>query len=137
MTILVIDDELDTLKGIVSAIQNEGFRVDTMNDPYAARTRIVERPDSFDFAIVDKMLTPEASMIPEDEYPEPDSFLRLGLDLVRLIARQSPRRPVIFLSSVLDPQDRKELGIFEKVVVQDKGNIKSEQIVRLIRSMRY
>ena len=137
MKILVVDDELAGLTAIIKAIQGEGHNVNAISDPYRARDVILDQPDSFQLAIIDKTMTPDPATVPDDEYPEAEDFERLGLTLVHLICKQTPRCPVIFLSAFLDAQDRKELGGFVNVVVLDKGGVKVDSMIKLIRRMRY
>jgi CheY-like chemotaxis protein len=137
MKILVVDDELDGLRAIIKAVEDEGHTVEAISDPYTARKLIIEQTISFQLAIIDKTMKPDPSAIPDDEYPEPEDFYRLGISLVQLICEREPRCPIIFLSAFLDAQDRKELGNRENVVVLDKGGVKVDSVIKLIRRLRF
>ena len=137
MKIMIVDDELEGLSAIIQGINGEGHTVEAISNPYQARNRIGAEPLPFQMAIIDKTMKPDPSMIPMDEYPEPGDFLRLGVTLVNQICAREPRCPVIFLSAYLDAQDRKDLGGFSNVVVLDKGGIKIDSILNVIRRLRY
>jgi len=137
MKILVVDDELDGLTAIIRAMKGEGHTVQAISNPYEARDLIGGEQFPFEMAIIDKTMKPDAAAIPEDEFPEPEDFQRLGLNLVSQICGRAPRCPIIFLSAFLDAQDRKELSGLENVVVLDKGGVKVDSILKLIRRLRY
>src|SRR5690348_6430238 len=111
MTILVVDDELASLKAITESLNAEGHRLVTYDNPDRAKEYIrSKRPLDFQLAILDKMIRPAPpGVLEEDEFPEPEAYLRSGIEILHMVRQQDARVPIIFLSGFLEQDDRREL----------------------------
>jgi CheY-like chemotaxis protein len=138
MTILLVDDELTSLRAIIGSLEAAGHTVLKVDDPDSARSIITCEPRTFQLAILDKTMRPKAPDALDDveDFPAFQDFERLGLDLVHLLCGLAPGTPIIFLSGYLEAEDRKELGKLNNVHIVDKGVVSGESLIRLIRRIR-
>ena len=76
MTILLVDDELATLRAIVDALKDDGHHVIAIDDAVIAKGEINAKPRKFHLAIIDKTIRPKPPL-DDDEFPPVEEFERV------------------------------------------------------------
>jgi CheY-like chemotaxis protein len=136
--ILLVDDELASLKAIIASLEGEGHTVMAVDDHEEARREILRKPIAFKMAILDKSIRlKDPQRLAPDDIPTDKVLERMGITLIHLLRRADPQVPIIFLSGYLEDRDRVELGRYSGIHIIDKGNVLAENLLHVIHSVRY
>ena len=135
MIILLVDDELDSLRAIIASLKARGHTVNEIDNPEKARLEILRKPIPFKIAILDKSMRLKESL-PLDEIPTAETLERIGIFLIHMLRKVDATLPIIFLSGFLEDRDRVELAAYSGIHIIDKGNVLTENLLHVIDRYR-
>jgi DNA-binding response OmpR family regulator len=138
MIILLVDDELASLRAIIATLEANGHTVNAIDNHEDARREIYRKPIPFKIAILDKsMRLKDPQELTPDDIPTAETLERIGVTLIHMLRKVNPKLPIIFLSGFLEDRDRVELAPYSHIHIIDKGNVLTENLLHVIDSYRY